>query len=85
MTTDTPRAQKCKDLLGEFGHRGARSLENIDRLGVLCQLHGCVARLKVHMNTRVCVCVCLCVCVCTYIYIYIHIYYIVTDIVFAHI
>ncbi len=42
-------------LLGEFGHRGARSLEKIDRLGVLCQLHGCVARLIFGGNFGACV------------------------------
>jgi hypothetical protein len=38
----------------------------------LCPDDGCVARLKVHMNTRVCVCVC--VCACVYMYMCMRIY-----------
>ena len=42
-------------IIGEFGHLGARSLENINRLGVLCQLQGCVARLIFGGNFGACV------------------------------
>ena len=69
--TQTRRAQKSKDLIGDLGHGGASSLQNLDCVCVLCQLHCCVARLylhkSTHTHTHMCVCVCLCVegaCIC---------------------